>query len=55
MMYYKHYKQTQNDSVRMLMEALEMEAQKNPFWTSAGIFHLLMTIPKTQIILTVPI
>ena len=44
MMYYKHYKQTQNDSVRMLMEALEMEAQKNPFWTLQDLFALCRDI-----------
>ena len=53
-----YYKQTQNDSVRMLMEVLKMEAQENPVWTFlyfAWIVHLWMTIPKTQITMTAPI
>ena len=33
-----YYKQTQNDSVRMLMEVREMEAQENPVWTLQNIY-----------------
>lgn len=37
-----YYKQTQNDSVRMLMEVLEMEAQENPVWTLQNLFILCL-------------
>lgn len=37
-----YYKQTQNDSVRMLMEVLKMEAQENPVWTLQNLFILCL-------------